>query len=232
MSPDEYLELNRTNSDSRAAAHARGYGLDRLLADRHALSSVVESDRPRLGDIAGLDVVHLQRHIGTDTLSLARLGARVAGVDLSGGSLVEARSLAERTGVDIDYVQSVYQAPAALGGRRFDVVYTGIGAICWLPSIGRWAQTVAALLRPGGRLFSRDADPVLNAALAGRSVPRTLTVSSSRGSPVPGRRPSPSSSPTSSRSSRWSGVTSTATRAPRRSRSPARWSGTTGSARS
>lgn len=167
MSADEYLDVNRTNWDSRASVHARGYGIDRLLADPDALSHVVAFDRPRLGDVAGLDVVHLQCHIGTDTLSLARLGARVTGVDLSGASLDEARSLATRAGADVEYVQSdVYSAPEALGGRRFDLVYTGIGAICWLPSIRRWAQTVADLLRPGGRLFIRDGHPVLLATLA------------------------------------------------------------------
>nr|WP_297422318.1 class I SAM-dependent methyltransferase [uncultured Actinotalea sp.] len=167
MSADEYLELNRTNWDSRATIHAQGYGIDRLVSDPTALSHVVAFDRPRLGDITGLDVVHLQCHIGTDTLSLARLGGRVTGVDLSGTSIEEARGLAERAGAEIEYVRSdVYAAPEALGGRQFDVVYTGIGAICWLPSIRRWAQTVAALLRPGGRLFLRDGHPVLNAALA------------------------------------------------------------------
>lgn len=167
MVADDYLEVNRANWDSRASVHAQGYGIDRLLADPGHLSSVVEFDRPRLGDIAGLDVVHLQCHIGTDTLSLARLGARVIGVDLSGASLDEARSLARRAGAEIEYVQSdVYAAPHALDGRRFDLVYTGIGAICWMPSIRRWAQTVAALLRPGGRLFIRDGHPVLLSALA------------------------------------------------------------------
>ncbi len=167
VSADDYLELNRSNWDSRAPVHAQGYAIDRLLADPHALSAVVAFDRPRLGDIAGLDVVHLQCHIGTDTLSLARLGAQVTGVDLSGTSLDEARRLARRAATEIEYVQSdVYAAPQALGGRQFDLVYTGIGAICWLPSIQRWAQTVAALLRPGGRLFIRDGHPVLNSALA------------------------------------------------------------------
>jgi len=167
VADDDYLTTNRANWDSRAAVHARAYGLEELLADPHRLSDVVRFDAPRLGDVAGLDVVHLQCHIGTDTLSLARLGARVTGVDLSGASLDEARHLAERAGADIEYVESdVYTAPDALGGRRFDVVYTGIGAICWLPSIRRWAQTVARLLRPGGRLFLRDGHPVMLSAIA------------------------------------------------------------------
>jgi 2-polyprenyl-3-methyl-5-hydroxy-6-metoxy-1,4-benzoquinol methylase len=164
---DGYLDVNRSNWDSRAPVHALVYGVEALLADRHRLSEVVAFDRDRLGDLDGLDVLHLQCHIGTDTLSLARLGARVTGVDLSGASLEEARRLATRAGADIEYVHSdVYGAPQALEDRRFDLVYTGIGAICWLPSIRRWAQTVADLLRPGGRLFIRDGHPVLLSALA------------------------------------------------------------------
>lgn len=163
--PSDYLAVNRANWDSRAPLHAKGYGIDRLLADPSALSEVVAFDRSRLGDLSGLDVVHLQCHIGTDTLSLARLGGRLVGVDLSPASLAEARDLAERAGAPIEYVEAdVYSAPQALR-RQFDLVYTGIGAICWLPSIKRWAQTVAALLRPGGRLFIRDGHPVLNALL-------------------------------------------------------------------
>lgn len=162
----DYLAVNRANWDARASIHARGYMVAQLLADSAALSQVVTFDRPRLGDIAGLDVVHLQCHIGTDTLSLARLGARVTGVDLSGVSLAVARDVAARAGVAIEYVEAdVHDAPTALGGRRFGVVYTGIGALCWLPSIRRWAETVATLLRPGGRLFVRDGHPVLNSLL-------------------------------------------------------------------
>ncbi|MFZ0529489.1 MAG: class I SAM-dependent methyltransferase [Propionicimonas sp.] len=166
---DDYLAVNQANWDSRAPIHVTAYGIDRLLADPEALSDVVRFDRRRLGDLTGLDVVHLQCHLGTDTLSLARLGGRLTGLDLSGVSLSEARRLAAAAGVDIDYVQAdVYSAPQALAGRTFDLVYTGIGALCWLPSIERWAATVAALLRPGGRLFIRDGHPVLNSLLAHR----------------------------------------------------------------
>lgn len=160
---EDYLAVNRANWDSRAPIHARSYGIERLLADPAALSDVVRFDLPRLGRLDGLDVVHLQCHIGSDTLSLARLGARsVAGLDLSPASLVGARSLAARAGATIDYVEAeVYAAPLAFAGRDFDLVYTGIGAIGWLPSVRRWAEVVAALLRPGGRLFIREGHPVL-----------------------------------------------------------------------
>lgn len=164
----DYLSLNRANWDSRADVHvgANGYDLG-AIADPGWISSVVQFDRPRLGEINGLSGVHLQCHLGTDTISLARLGAQMSGVDLSPRSLEHARALAARAGVDVDYVESdVYSAAEALDGRTFDLVYTGIGALCWLPDIARWARVVASLLNPGGRLFVRDGHPVLQSVIA------------------------------------------------------------------
>ena len=122
-------------------------------------------DIPLLGDITGLDVVHLQCHIGTDTLSLARRGAKsVTGLDLSPESLKLAKQLAESAagGENVSFMEGdVYSAPRLLGEGKFDLVFTGIGALCWLPDIKRWAETVAALLKPGGQLFIREGHPLL-----------------------------------------------------------------------
>ncbi|KUL32682.1 class I SAM-dependent methyltransferase [Actinoplanes awajinensis] len=159
----DYLTVNRANWDERAPAHAasEGYEVSRFVADPEHLSRVVRFDLPLLGDITGLRGVHLQCHIGTDTLSLSRLGARMTGLDFSGESLKQARDLAARAGADIPFVQSdVYAARDVLDGE-FDLVFTGIGALGWLPDIKRWAATVASLLAPGGRLFIREGHPVL-----------------------------------------------------------------------
>ncbi|MCS5497223.1 class I SAM-dependent methyltransferase [Cnuibacter physcomitrellae] len=164
---DRFLEANRANWDDRATLHAArtgsGYETGRFVDDRELLSDVVTFDRERLGDIRGLDVVHLQCHIGTDTLSLARLGAQsVVGLDFSESAIAEARRLVAETGDAVEYVRSdVDGAIDALGAGRFDLVYTGIGALCWLPRIRDWASVVARLLRPGGRLFIREAHPIL-----------------------------------------------------------------------
>ncbi|GAA4396709.1 class I SAM-dependent methyltransferase [Fodinibacter luteus] len=161
---DDYLAVNRANWDERAPAHAASpdYQLDRFAADPEHLSGVVRYDRPLLGDVSGLTGIHLQCHIGTDTVSLARLGARMTGLDLSPASLDEARRLATAAGADVDFVEAdTYSAPQALGGRTFDLVYTGIGALCWLPDIDRWAAVVDDLLVPGGRLFVREGHPML-----------------------------------------------------------------------
>jgi SAM-dependent methyltransferase len=159
---DGYLEVNRANWNSRVAFHAAGYGLERFRADPGWLSGVVQFDRPRLGDIAGLSGVHLQCHLGTDTLSLSRLGARMTGLDFSEPALDVARGLARDCGASIDYVAAdVYQAVEALGEARFDLVYTGVGALCWLPRVAPWAKVVSRLLKPGGRLFLREGHPML-----------------------------------------------------------------------
>ena len=161
---DDYCALNRANWDERAPAHAASpdYGFARFVADPAYLSDVVRFDLPRLGDVRGLRGVHLQCHIGTDTLSLARLGARMTGLDFSPASLAEARRLAERAGAAVDFVEAdVYEAAGVLGRAAFDLVYTGIGALGWLPDVLRWAAVVADLLRPGGRLFLREGHPML-----------------------------------------------------------------------
>jgi SAM-dependent methyltransferase len=160
---DEYRATNLRNWESRVPVHAgsQTYDLAGLAADPERLSGVVAYDRPWLGDLTGLDVAHLQCHIGSDTLSLARLGGRLTGIDFSPGALAVARDLAAAAGAEIRYVESeVYRAPEVLG-PDFDLVYTGVGALNWLPDIAGWAKVVAALLRPGGRLYVRDGHPML-----------------------------------------------------------------------
>lgn len=161
---DDWRSMNLANWESRMPLHTApdGYELA-AFDDPEYLSPVVRYDLPRLGRLDGLDVVHLQCHIGTDTVSLTRLGARsVTGLDFSPSALEAGRELALRAKADVRFVESdLYDAVTALDRQTFDVVYTGIGAICWLPDIRRWAGVVAELLRPGGRLFIREGHPVL-----------------------------------------------------------------------
>ena len=173
----DWYELNRQNWDERAVPHAEStkYAFERFVAEPDFLSDVVRFDLPRLGDLTGLRGVHLQCHIGTDTLSLHRLGARMTGLDFSGPALEQARTLARRAGAEIDYVQAaLYDAPSVLPAGAFDLVFTGIGALCWLPDVRRWAEVVAGLLRPGGLLFLREGHPALWAVDESREDVLTL----------------------------------------------------------
>ncbi len=161
---DDYRDINRANWDERAPAHAASpdYNVQRFVDGPGFIGSVVQFDRSLLGDLRGLRGVHLQCHIGTDTVGLSRLGARMTGLDFSPAAIEQARALVARSGDDVSFVESdVYDAVSALGAEQFDLVFTGIGALCWLPSISRWAATVAALLKPGGRLFIREGHPML-----------------------------------------------------------------------
>jgi len=160
----DYRAVNLAQWDERAPAHAASpdYAVDQFVADPGFLSGVVRFDRHLLGDVRGLRGVHLQCHIGTDTISLARLGATMTGLDFSPAALAQARDLARRTGSPAEFVEAdAYDAVNVLGAGQFDLVYTGIGALCWLPDIRRWAQVVAGLLKPGGRLFIREGHPML-----------------------------------------------------------------------
>jgi len=161
---EDYAEINRANWDEREPAHAASpdYAVERFASDPAHLSEVVRFDLPLLGDVGGLRGVHLQCHIGTDTISLARLGASMTGLDFSNASLTQARRIAGLAGADVRFVQAeVYDALTVLEPASFDLVYTGIGALGWLPDIARWAAVVAGLLRPGGRLFIREGHPML-----------------------------------------------------------------------
>ena len=165
---DHARAINRANWDDRVPIHEGAYAID-ALADPGHRSDVVREDLPALtpwlpnGSLTGLDVCHLQCHIGTDTVSLAREGARLTGVDFSPAALTSAAGLASRLGLDVTWVETdVLDARAAVTGD-FDVVYTSIGTICWLPDLDRWAAQVAGLLRPGGVFFIRDGHPALYA---------------------------------------------------------------------
>jgi SAM-dependent methyltransferase len=104
--------------------------------------------------------VHIQCHIGFDTIALARRGANVTGVDFSRASLAKAADLAERCGVEIEWVQADAAAlPNSLHGG-FDVAYATIGAISWIEDIGAWMRCAAATLRPGGRLVLVEIHPL------------------------------------------------------------------------
>jgi len=157
---DEWLEANRANWDERVPIHAGGEFYD-VASFKEGQERLRPFEIEEVGNVSGRDLVHLQCHFGIDTLSWARRGARVVGLDFSAPAVEEASKLAAELGLDAEFVRSdVYDARGALSGRDFDVVYTGLGALNWLPDIRRWAGVVAALLRPGGFLYLSEFHPI------------------------------------------------------------------------
>ena len=161
----EWRRLNRANWDERVGVHLgpRGYDLSRLRAGRRELGFVQDE----LGSIDGLRILHLQCHIGSDSLALAQLGARVVGVDFSAPAIEASRALAAELGLSerCRFVQAdIYDAPGVLGeAGGFDAVFASWGTICWLPDLPGWARVVAHFLRPGGFFYFAEGHP---AALA------------------------------------------------------------------
>lgn len=163
---DKYRAANRDNWDDRVPIHLDSdeYTVQKFIDDPKHISEVVQFDldNDELGDVMGKSLLHLQCHIGHDTVSWARLGADVTGVDFSGPAIDACKRLVENSGTPGEFiVAEVFDAPAALDNRQFDIVYTGVGAICWLPDINGWAKVVAQLLKPGGTFYILEGHPMM-----------------------------------------------------------------------
>jgi len=159
MTETDWLELNQANWNDRTPIHLASdfYDIESFKAGATSLQPEEVAD---LGDVSGRKLVHLQCHIGLDTLSWGRLGAKVTGLDFSGPAVVAARDLAREIGVPARFeVGNVYDAVQVLR-ESYDIVYTGIGALCWIPDLKRWAEVVAQLTNPGGEFYLLEFHPV------------------------------------------------------------------------
>jgi len=156
--------LNRRLWDRWAAAHARDpagfYGLD---AFRNGATTLNDIERAELTDVAGRSLLHLQCHIGLDTLSWAREGAVVTGLDFSSEAIAVARGLSAELGIPASFVEAAIGDDAALGGEMFDIVFTSWGVIGWLGDLDLWAAFIARHLAPGGRFYMAEFHPLLDA---------------------------------------------------------------------
>jgi len=166
---NDFVGANRANWDERVASHLEAYGANAFADDAATVSGIVSEDagviRRHLpdGSIDGLKLMHLQCHIGLDTLSWARLGADVTGIDFSAESIHAARKLADRAGIAARFETSTVDDAPRVVQDTFDIVYTSVGVLVWLPHLDSWAAAIHALLKPWGVFYVRDSHPVLNA---------------------------------------------------------------------
>lgn len=183
MSESEWFALNRASWNARTPVHLRSrfYDLAAFKAGRTSLRSI---ELEEVGDVAGRSLLHLQCHFGQDTLSWARLGARVTGLDLSDVAIAEARALARELGIPARFVEgNVYDAPELLGGERFDRVFTSYGVLGWLPRLEPWARAVAGCLAPGGVFHLIEFHPA--AWIWDESFERVVHPYDAPGEPIP-----------------------------------------------
>ena len=155
--------LNRAHWDALAAVHGQDayYDTEGLIAGADSLHEAEAAGvREAVGAVAGLDVLHLQCHIGFDAISLARRGGRVVGVDFSPASLEKARALARRCEVDIEFVEAEATALPRDLHNRFDLVYATMGVIGWIDDLVAWMRSAADAMRGGGRLLLVELHPL------------------------------------------------------------------------
>ncbi len=155
---ERYFESNRKLWNMWTPLHVKSamYDVAGFKAGHNRLDKIV---REGVGDVAGKSLLHLQCHFGMDTLSWARLGARVTGVDFSPVAIQTARDLSREINVPAEFVcVNIYDAPQVLTGQ-FDIVFTSYGTVYWLPDIDGWARVIARFLKAGGLFFMADGHP-------------------------------------------------------------------------
>lgn len=155
---DDYLRTNQSlwNQWTRIHEKSAFYDVEGFKAGRSSLNSL---ELEEIGDVAGKSLLHLQCHFGLDTLSWARLGADVVGVDFAEEAIGLARSLSEEMGVPARFVRAkIFDLPDVLEGT-FDVVFTSYGVLNWLPDLPRWAKVVAHFLKSGGTFYMAEFHP-------------------------------------------------------------------------
>lgn len=167
----DYIEANRGVWDAWTTAHTDSDHHADVAAVRAGGLSLRGIERAELGDVAGKRLLHLQCNMGADTLSWARLGATVTGVDISGAAINASRRLAQETGLPARFVRSdVYALPEMLD-EQFDIVFTSYGALCWLGDLDRWAAVLARYVRPGGIAYLVEIHPFSNMLATGEGDP-------------------------------------------------------------
>lgn len=156
----DYIAINKQTWNKKADIHldSEFYDVHGFLAGKSSLQSI---ELKLLGDLNHKKVLHLQCHFGQDTLSLARLGAQVTGVDFSDKAIEHAQTLAKKLNIDATFICcDLYDTPAQLD-EKFDVVFTSYGTIGWLPDLTKWAEVVAHFLKPDGLFVMADFHPVV-----------------------------------------------------------------------
>lgn len=157
---EDYYKVNKARWNELVKIHAQTdeYDLEGFLSGKNSLH---ELETELLGDVKNKKLLHLQCHFGLDTISWARLGADVTGVDFSEEAIELAEELALRTGVDAEFICSnLYDLPGKIG-FTYDIVFTSYGVLCWLHDIDRWGEVISHFLRRGGIFLLVESHPFM-----------------------------------------------------------------------
>ncbi|WP_294293227.1 class I SAM-dependent methyltransferase [uncultured Chryseobacterium sp.] len=157
---ENYLDINRNSWNAKVEPHLKSdfYFVDEFLKGRTSLNSI---ELELLGNVQNKSILHLQCHFGQDSISLARLGAKVTGIDLSDKAIEAAGDLARKAQTDTEFIcTDLYNLPNILD-RKFDIVFTSYGTIGWLPDLKKWAEIISRFLKPEGKFVMAEFHPVV-----------------------------------------------------------------------
>ncbi len=153
---NKMTQANKQGWDGLAKTHYQNYHIESLLAGTPLLNELI---REEVGDVKGRSLAHLLCHIGTDTLSWALLGAKVTGIDISPESLKIARGLAQRMGIEAEFIEADIMEVHEKVKTKYDIVFSSTGVLCWIPDIRLYARTVKQLLNDDGFFYIFDGHP-------------------------------------------------------------------------
>ena len=156
----DYLNINKKLWDEKTKVHFHSsfYDVPSFIKGKDSLNPI---EIGLLGDVRDQKILHLQCHFGMDSISMARRGGIVTGIDFSEESILKARELNDILGTNTEFILSdVYNLPVVLDDR-FDIVYTSYGVVGWLPDIDKWAGIISRFLKPGGRFVMVEFHPVV-----------------------------------------------------------------------
>ena len=156
---NEHIQANKRlwNAWTKIHRESSFYDIQGFKAGRSSLKSIEIGE---LGNVRGKSMLHLQCHFGQDTLSWARLGAQVTGVDLSDEAIHLAESLAAELNLPARFICSnIYDLPDHID-EKFDIVFTSYGVLAWLNDLKTWAEIIARSLRPGGQFYMVEIHPL------------------------------------------------------------------------
>jgi SAM-dependent methyltransferase len=156
---DKYLKYNKAAWNENTPVHARSafYDVAGFKAGKSMMIMPLEIEE--MGDVHGKSLLHLQCHFGMDTLSLGRQGAKATGVDFSEEAIKLARKLSKEVGIKAEFICSdIYKLPE-IHKKKYDIVYTSGGVLCWLPDLKKWGEIIAHFLKPGGFFYIMEGHP-------------------------------------------------------------------------
>jgi len=147
----DYISINKKAWDKRTHIHCESkfYDVKNFLEGKSSLNNI---ELVEVGSVTGKSLLHLQCHFGLDTLSWARAGAQVTGVDLSSDAIVKANELANKINIKANFICNDIYKFGERNKEKYDIVFISYGALCWLPDLKKWAEVIAKSLKVDGQV--------------------------------------------------------------------------------